>query len=60
MKLATQLANRYELSQELSSQNHQRAGKRTFLAQDIQTQESVVVKIIQLAQAILWPTNGRR
>ena len=52
MKLATRLANRYELIRELSSQESQKAGRQTFLAQDIRTKEQVVVKLLQLEQAI--------
>lgn len=52
MKLATRLVNRYELIQSLSSSERQKAGKYTFLSRDIQTREQVVVKILQLEQAI--------
>ncbi|MGD1898747.1 MAG: serine/threonine protein kinase [Phormidesmis sp.] len=50
--LATNPLGRYTLEQELTPKAAKRNGRRTFLAQETQTQERVVVKVIQLAQAV--------
>lgn len=52
MKTASYQIERYSLKEELSTENRQKAGRQTFLAIDSKTQESVVVKIIRLEQAI--------
>ena len=50
MELATCLLDRYSLQQELSH----KAGRRTFLAQDLHTQEPVAIKIIQFDRVFQW------
>ncbi|MEL7067085.1 MAG: serine/threonine-protein kinase [Cyanobacteria bacterium J06581_3] len=48
MKLATKLNNRYELIQELGTKGRQYTTRKTFLGWDSQTQERVIVKVVQL------------
>lgn len=52
MKIASRQMERYRLHKELSTEGKRRAGRQTFLAEDTESQESVVVKIIRLEQAI--------
>ncbi len=52
MKTAIYQIERYNLKKELSTEDKRRAGRQTFLAEDIKIQESVVVKIIRIEQAI--------
>lgn len=47
MKLATLLKEKYELVEEISSKERSHISRRTFLAKDIHTQESFIVKTIQ-------------
>ncbi|MEL7329046.1 MAG: serine/threonine-protein kinase [Cyanobacteria bacterium J06559_1] len=49
MKLATKLNNRYELIQDIGAKSRQQTARKTFIGWDSQTQERVVVKIVQLA-----------
>lgn len=44
------LRSRYQINRELSH----KAGRRTFLAQDIHSQEKVVIKILQFDQNFQW------
>ena len=46
----TVLLNRYQLQQKLSV----KAGRQTFLAQDLQIQQPVIVKILQFNQYFQW------
>lgn len=50
MKLSTSLIGQYDVRKQFSDQ----AGRQTFLAQDIHTQELVVIKVIQLDQDFQW------
>lgn len=52
MTLATHSISNYALQTELSTDSKRQVGKRTFLAKDTRTQDTVVVKIIQLNHAI--------
>ena len=52
MKIASRQMERYRLHKELSTEDKRKAGRQTFLAEDIESQESVVIKIIRLEQAI--------
>ena len=44
------LRDRYQINREIS----QKAGRRTFLAQDIHSQEKVIIKILQFDQNFQW------
>ena len=46
----TTLADRYQIKRQLS----QKAGRRTFLAQDIHSQALVIIKILQFEQFFQW------
>lgn len=52
MKIASRQMERYRLHKELSTEDRRKVGRQTFLAEDTETQESVVIKIIRLDQAI--------
>ena len=44
------LSDRYQIQQQLGK----RAGRQTFLAQDLTTQESVVVKLLSFSSDFEW------
>jgi serine/threonine protein kinase len=50
MKVDTILADRYEIREQLS----QKAGRRTFLARDLQSQDLVVIKILRFDPDFQW------
>ena len=50
IQMGTILVNRYQICQELSH----KAGRRTFLAQDLHAQKLVIVKILQFDQGFQW------
>lgn len=50
MKIDTILADRYEIREQLS----QKAGRRTFLARDLQSQDLVVIKILRFDPDFQW------
>ncbi len=50
MKLDTILANRYQIKEQLS----QKAGRRTFLALDLSSQDLVIIKILRFDADFQW------
>jgi serine/threonine protein kinase len=50
MKVDTILVNRYQIREQLSQKN----GRRTFLAQDLQSQDVVIVKILRFDVDFEW------
>jgi serine/threonine protein kinase len=50
MKIDTVLVDRYQIREQLS----RKAGRRTFLAQDLQTQSLVIIKILKFDEDFQW------
>jgi serine/threonine protein kinase len=50
MQLDTILADRYQIHEQLSS----KAGRQTFLAQDLQSQDLVIIKVLRFGVSFQW------
>jgi serine/threonine protein kinase len=50
MQLDTILADRYQIHEQLSS----KAGRQTFLAQDLQSQDLVIIKVLRFGASFQW------
>jgi serine/threonine protein kinase len=50
MQLDTILADRYQIHKQLSS----KAGRQTFLAQDLQSQDLVIIKVLRFGSSFQW------
>jgi serine/threonine protein kinase len=50
MQLDTILADRYQIREQLSS----KAGRQTFLAQDLQSQDLVIIKVLRFGASFQW------
>jgi serine/threonine protein kinase len=50
MQLDTILADRYRIHEQLSS----KAGRQTFLAQDLQSQDLVIIKVLRFGASFQW------